>query len=329
MYSKSLLNGHPIYLGIELSSGLEGLFNNGSKKYDYVILDPAHLTKIQSMGFSTTSIKDFNSTYYLVEDDVLIEKASLSNSNYSNVVNNNNDHNINISIDESIWSSSNLYYGFTEACRVWNYLSGSDIKLNIISSDGNYEVTPRVDIALGKDNGVLSTSTAMASAYPNGSGNSGNLILVNSDFNQNTQQATWNFIHAIGHALGLKHAVNSSSVMNKINFLTGYPYNSNYAFPTTYDISTISIMYPINQNGIISPFIKATNGVFDLIYISPESGISYNWKVLGINGTNYLYEEVANAFLEDLYLSSYRIECTITGGKYLTTITATKNVIIE
>ncbi|ADY54328.1 hypothetical protein Pedsa_3799 [Pseudopedobacter saltans DSM 12145] len=171
----------------------------------------------------------------------------------------------------------------------------------------------------------------MVAAYPSGNGKPGEVILVNEDFNQNPEQATWNFIHAIAHSLGLKHAVNnSSSIMHRGDFRKNFPNFSN-SFPTSYDEINISSMYPININSIIQPSIRGYNGVFSLSYVSIEDGISYHWKIIGTSGSPYFYEEVGTSTLSDMYLAkgNYRVECTISGTKYLTSVTATKNISIQ
>lgn len=297
------------------------------------VFDPAHISKIQSMGFSTNGIQSFNNDYYLVDGDVLIKKDGLNNANYNSyVISGSNDHNVNILIDNSIWSNYTWYAALQEALKVWNSVPNSNIKINLISSpDGYYGATPRTDIILKGDNGLLPTGVATYAAYPKGDGNPGDLIVVNSDFNQNSQQSTWNMIHAIGHALGLKHAVNnSSSVMNKGNFLTSYPSNLNFALPTSYDINSITSLYPLNLNSTILPYIHGRNGTFSLSYYSVESGINYSWKIEGTNGTNYTYEESGAAIVSELYLSpgNYRVQCIISNGKYSIPVTVSKNIIL-
>lgn len=311
-------------------------FNNSSYETINVgspYMNESHLAKIQSMGFSTNGIQSFNNDYYLVDGDVLIKKDGLNNANYNSyLINGNNDHNVNILIDNSIWSNNTWYAALQEALKVWNSVPNSNIKINLISSpDGYYGATPRTDIILKGDNGVLPASVATYAAYPKGDGNPGDLIVVNSDFNQNSQQSTWNMIHAIGHALGLKHAVNnSSSVMNKGNFLTSYPSNLNFALPTSYDINSITSLYPLNLNSTILPYIHGRNGTFSLSYYSVESGINYSWKIEGTNGTNYTYEESGAAIVSELYLSpgNYRVQCIISNGKYSIPVTVSKNIIL-
>jgi hypothetical protein len=103
----------------------------------------ATLAKIASMGFNTTGIKTF-STYYLVENDIRLNKNGLSQTNYT--VNNDYSHNINIALD---WALVDKWYSTVfDAIRIWNS-NNSDIKLNlVIANNPNYAAPPRIDISI-------------------------------------------------------------------------------------------------------------------------------------------------------------------------------------
>lgn len=120
---------------------------------------------LSRMGFNPDSVKE-QGDYYVIEDDILIPKqpirddANKGNSNLpktrqyntTNVVNNSNDHNINIFVEESLWVNPIWYAGLLEAMRNWNSIN-SNIKLHLISD--SYYTSERIDITIRSDNGTL------------------------------------------------------------------------------------------------------------------------------------------------------------------------------
>lgn len=349
-----------------------------------VDVDATTIAQIKEMGFRTDNIKEFGE-YYIIEDDIMISKKSLSGAkrpetlmstggkisqaSTNNLVNGNNYHNVNISIDESIWGNGVWYGAVLTAITVWNSNPNSDIKLNLIFSDYQYSPTPTVDIVIRGDQGTLPTNVAAYAEFPTNSQRPGNLILVNSDFRDpftnyyiHQGQGAWNVIHEIGHTLGLRHTnwqTNDSpsnaganliagtptsdpnSVMNGGTALSDY-FNYSYpALPSIYDAVAINTLYPLSSGSTISPYIGGKNTVFpngqatyQMSYKSEETGIYYKWVVTGINGTSYYYEftDDTDAILNEIGFSTpgnYQLQCTISGGKYSAPVTATKNITVQ
>lgn len=349
-------------------------------------IDPSIISKIKELGFQTDGIREFGE-YYVVEDDIMISKKSLSptkspgklmsaggkiaQANTDNLINNTNSHNINISIDESIWGNHVWYSGVLEAITAWNSTPGSNVKLNLIVSDYQYNPAPRIDIIIKGDGGFLASNVAAQAEFPSADGKPGSLILVNSDFRDpNTNyfitqgQGAWNVIHEIGHCLGLRHTNwylrgelagpnganqiantpshtvgDANSVMNggtALSYYSSYP-----ALPSNYDAIAINTLYPLSTNSLIVPYIGGKNliyingqSTYHMSYGSAESGIYYRWKVIGINGTNYNYEytDDTDAILNEIGFASpgtYELQCTISGGKYTTPVTATKQITVQ
>lgn len=303
---------------------------------------PEIRAKIASMGFGLADIKRYSS-YYRLEGDVRLDINSLEQPNITNyTVNNTYNHNINISIDESVWGTT-WYNDLLEAVRVWNSGVNNDIKINVILDKFNYGVAPRVDIFIKASS---SLTTATESEYPRGDGKPGSLIVIRSNFNSPTGDNILNLVHAIGHSLGLIHTPATAqgyqnSVMKRgdatvsaWSFLI-----ENYGLPSTYDINNIGTKYPVNSGSTIQAYINgpdtfnATASVtYRMSYISSEAGINYHWKVIGVAGTNYTSESYENnAALFDFGLpqaGKYQLQCTISGGKYTTPVTSTKNITV-
>jgi len=347
-------------------------------------VDATTIAKIKELGFQTQNIKEFGE-YYIVEDDIMISKKSLSETkrpeslmstggkisqaSTNNLVNGNNYHNVNISIDESIWGHGVWYSAVLTAITVWNSNPNSDIKLNLIISDYQYSPSPNVDIVIRGDQGALPTNVAAYAEFPTNSQRPGNLILVNSDFRDpNTQyfihqgQGAWNVIHEIGHTLGLRHTnwqtndtptsiganliagtptSDPNSVMNGGTALSDY-FNYSYpALPSIYDAIAINTLYPLSSGSNIIPYIGGKNTLFtngqatyQMSYKSEEAGIYYKWEVTGINGTSYYHEftDDTDAILNEIGFSTpgnYQLKCTISGGKYTTPVTAVKNITVQ
>jgi hypothetical protein len=302
----------------------------------------ATLAKISSIGFSTSGLKVF-STYYLVENDVRLGKNGLAQTNNTNyAVDNTNGQNVNILIDETIWGNGIWYNDLLEALKVWN-TANSNIKLNLIYDYFKYAVQPRVDIIM---KGTTSITTSTETQYPDGYGSAGALIAVNSNLSSPTGDNVLNLVHSIGHALGLKHTPSAAagyqnSVMKPGNATVGVWsfLTDNYGLPSTYDVSNIGTKYPVNSSSTITSYINGpetfnstASVTYRSSYISSEAGINYHWRVVGIKGTNYTAElNDNNVALYDFGLPSagnYQLQCTISGGKYSTPATTTKDITV-
>jgi len=321
--------------------------NNGSSYYQYYsqgatqinnpppgpVFDPTHLAKIQSMGFSTTGIQNFNNTHYLVEGDVLIKKSTLNVSNPVYSVNNNKEHNINVWVKPGIkpgnpdWNNA-----VSHAVAIWNANPSSDIKLHLVYQYGTLDVPPPYDIIVDTDLGILSSSQSKAVEYPNGDGKPGGLILVNLDHNYSSStQLANNMIHAFGHALGLKHNSTTNSIMVNDNLSS---YTS--TFPSTIDELVINSLYPLNVNSVVTPYIS---GIANIPYSSWTQDYDMSYRVLGITYTwtsstphwFLPYEQTSQTRLPEMEFASgiHQLLCKTSHSKYLTPIVATKNVTVQ
>lgn len=310
------------------------LFNNSSYQTINMgtpYMNESHVAKIQSMGFSTTGIVDFNNTHYLVEGDVLIKKSSLSVSNPVYSVNNDKEHNVYVWVKQAIYPSNRDWdNAISEAVTEWNANPSSDIKLHIINQYGT--VAPPHDIIVDTDLGKLSSSQPKAVEYPNGDGKPGGLILVNLDYNHSSStQLVNNMIHAFGHALGLKHSGVTNSIMVNNNLSS---YTS--AFPSGVDEPVISSLYPLNVNSIVTPYISGNantnpnwNEWYDFSYIDNDH-FSFNWVTSP--DLSYYYTSNTSRYGETSFYGgpgNYQLTCTKTVSKYINPAVATKNVIVQ
>jgi hypothetical protein len=154
-------------------------------------------------------------------------------------------------------------------------------------------------------------------------------------------------VHAIGHTLGLKHTPAAAEGLQNSVMRTGdvntidlpNHISGSYIFPSLYDVNKVSTLYAVNRNSAIVPYIIGpdtfganTFVAYNVSYISSEANVNYTWKVLGVNGTNYTLEfPPSSEFgLYDFTLlkGNYQIRCTVSGGKYITPVTVTKNLIV-
>ena len=349
-----------------------------------VKVDSSIIAKIKALGFQTKGITEFQE-YYIVEGDIMISKKSLSSTkgperlmsvggtisqaSTNNLISTINNHNINISVDASIYGDNTWYNALKKAVTVWNSTSNSNVKLNLIyTSLTDYSLDQtNIDITIKGDNNQLDFNTVARAEFPTYNGKPGSLILINLDVKNpftnnylNDGQAAWNVIHEIGHCLGLRHTnwetndpptsigenliagtptSDPNSVMNGSTGLSDYSAYTYPLLPSNYDAIAISTLYPVNNSSVVLPYISSNKyfspggeDYFKISYL--EQGVSYHWRAIGINGTNY--DETIGTFTADTtpgigFPSSgnYQLQCTISGGKYTTPTTVTKNLIVQ
>lgn len=292
-------------------------------------IDPNHLAKIQAMGFSTNGIKNFSSVHYLVEGDILINKGALNVTNPVYTLNNDKEHNVNIWVRSAVDVNSTWNDAILLAIGAWNANPTSDIKLHLVRQYGTLDTQPPYDILIDSDRGFLSSSQAEAVEYPVGNGKTGGFIMANLDYNfTSTTQATNNMIHAIGHCLSLKHKADVSSIMVNNNL-------SNYsqAFPSSVDAPIISSIYPLNPNSVVTPYISGISNLlhgweqsYDMSYYVP--GVTYSWGATGGSGAAPDFSWATQVRLPEVFFDpgNYQLQCTVSGGKYTTPVTAVKNI---
>lgn len=296
-------------------------------------ISPDDLSKIQSMGFSTTGIKDFNSTHYLVENDILIKKSSLNISNPIYAVNNNKEHNINVWVKPSIHPANSTWNNAVYlAVAAWNANPSSDIKFHLVSQYGTSDVPPPYDIIVDSDLGILSYNQPNVVEYTNGDGKAGGLILVNSDYAYSSSAQLVNImIHALGHSLGFRHSSAANSIMVNNNLST---YTN--AFPSTVDEPIISALYPLNANSIVTPYISGTANLpysswtqdYEMSYVL--LGSTYTWT----SSTPHWflpYSVTSQTRLPEVNFNtgSHELKCTTSHSKYTAPIVATKNIVVQ
>lgn len=309
-------------------------------------IDPSDLAKIQQMGFNTLGITA-DSEQYIVEDDIALLRT------YVHVYPANNqkitNSNINILVDQSIWTSRSVWYSSVkEAIKVWNTNPNSNIKLHFFQSA--YDNPARVDIYIRPDNGQLPANVAARSRFPSGDGKAGNMILVNTDFdgrssspfgNLTPEQATWNMLHQIGHCLGLKHTsetlTDPSSLMTRSSFYNEYNRSNRgliYALPSVNDENVINTQYPLDKNSSLEPAISGGSDWYYASYISKENGVNYRWEMVGMDDVSDYFDfgklpDTNDPAFDSSYLGkhgTFKLRCTISGGKYVNPKTAMRIV---
>lgn len=308
---------------------------------------PSDIAKIGSMGFSTEGIIQ-TSEYFLVEGDIMLSNFYVLN--YPNNSLKINNSNINIMVDKSIWASRSIWYNSVkDAIEVWNSAPNSNIKLHFFQS--GYDNPERVDIYVREDNGRLPASVAARARFPEGYGKAGDLILVNTDFNGNSNspfgnltpgQATWNMLHQIGHCLGLKHTSQALgdqlSLMNRGTFYTEYSRSNrgiDYALPSANDEAAINALHPKDPGSTLDPSIGGGGDWYFASYVSKEKGINYRWEMVGMDGVSDYFDfgklsDTNYPAFDSSYLGkhgTFQLKCTISGGKYTTPKSAVRTVV--
>jgi hypothetical protein len=298
-------------------------------------IDPTHLAKMQAMGFATEYIANFNSSYYLVEGDILINKSSLSVSNPVYALNNDKEHNVNIWVKSVVSANSTWDNAILLAIGAWNANPNSDIKLHLVRQYGTLDTQPPYDIVIDSDQGLLGHDQVKAVEYPIGNGKTGGFIMANLDYNfTSADEAVNNMIHAIGHSLSFKHRYLEFSIM-KWTSLANFS-NSFGSFPNQIDSPVINAMYPVNPNSVIIPYISGIANLshgseqsYDMSYYVP--GVTYSWSATAGSGAAPDFSWATQVRLPEVFFDSgnYQLQCTISSGKYTTPITVTKNIIVQ
>ena len=290
------------------------------------VLSQQEIEYLQKRGLSTANVKNFGD-YYIVENDILINKASMSADTESapyGRVSTFSDHNINVYVEESFWSNSTWYGGIYSAIREINAIPGSNIKLHLISS--SYNSDQRRDVTIKGINDPRLTGP-FAAEYP-ANGRPGKVILVNINSSSSTGfptsngNASWNLLHALMHSIGL---TNNNLTLNSKDS-QGY---CDINCLSTQDQSTISQAYPFDSSSPLVPIIAGPSylsyggvEVYSVSYASRESNINYKWEVVGVNGKNFYYLDTYNLPSTELPLDggagTYSVRCTISNGKYST-----------
>lgn len=296
------------------------------------VIDPSHIAKIQAKGFSTTDIKNFSSVHYLVEGDILINKSSLNVNNPIYTVNNDKEHNINVWVKSVVSANSSWDDAILLAIGAWNANPTSDIKLHLVRQYGTLDTPPPYDIVIDSDQGLLPSTTAKAVEYPNGDAKSGVFIMANLDYNfVSTAEAVNNMIHAIGHSLGFKHNNDTNSIMKNSSLAS-----LTNTFPGSVDAPIISSIYPLNPSSVVIPYISGIANLYhgseqsyDMSYYVP--GVTYSWSATGGNGAAPDFSWASQVRLPEVFFDpgSYQLQCTVSGGKYTTPVTAVKNIIAQ
>lgn len=301
-------------------------------------ISPAILTKISNMGFSTDGITS-GSDYFLVEEDIMLSKAFVNSYVLNTPLPVVTGDNINILIPFSSFASSTWYSAIMGAARAWNTASNSNIKLHVIIGGISpfFTQPDRIDITLSESS--IPSNIPVISRFVSNDGKPGNQILINKNFRYpNTNalpddaQSAWNVIQAVGHCLGFKHTSdfnNANSVMKR-----GTSSSSGYQLSTN-DVEMVNAKYPLNSSNQVVPFISGKSPLvvsesanYEVSYF--EAGMTYSWRVIGINGTVFDETYSSIPILSDVSFTAgnYELQCTMNSLKH-GIVVATKIIVVN
>lgn len=215
--------------------------------------------KLFSMGFDTLDIKELGE-YYLVENDILINKNSINShpmtrqymSNY--VVSAGTT--ITVSVDNTISETSGWIEALKEVCSI--YHEYADLDFVYVNSNS--------DIIISKSYIGNQYICAMGN-FPSSSGNPGKYVYVNTGFYKDIDsylshnQKVFLLMHEIGHNLGLRHTdckVNNEIIGPGMNQIPGTPESDKNSFMNSstcgkswvgmqyYDEMTLAYLWPFS-----------------------------------------------------------------------------------
>lgn len=173
-----------------------------------------------SKGIEVDDIVD-NGDYFTVEGDMVFDKEKLrrdlekktayevagkaqQRATADDVVSYSNVQNITVRVDSTIPTSGDddWHAAVQDAITEWNNSTSSD-KLKFV-----YTTSSSADIDVVSDNGVLPNGAIADAIFP-GSGDPGNRIRINLDFNNDQdvgdEQKLYNMVHELGHTIGFAH----------------------------------------------------------------------------------------------------------------------------
>ena len=178
--------------------------------------------KILSMGLDTTDMMELGN-YYVVENDILINKDSLDSFNltrqYRTSIYVNNRMTISVGVDNTITESSGWIEAIKEVINIYNEHTG----LNFY-----YSSSPNILIS---KKAVGNNYTCAQGEFPTSSSYPGKNVYINTRFYSNIdtylthKQKVFLLMHEIGHNLGLRHtncAVNGEGTSGAVK-ISGTP----------------------------------------------------------------------------------------------------------
>lgn len=178
---------------------------------------PKAYESLSKQGFDTVGIKDFG-RYYLVEGDILIEKASLTADgkirpnqaieNNTRLISNSRLSNpITVRIDNSVPSNGGKLdwrNEVTQAINEYNSLT-TDLRLALVTT-ATADITVQVGTNDPSYNQVMASNVIAAAGLPS-NGNPFNIVVLNSNYSAtpSSGQKKYNLVHELGHCIGFRH----------------------------------------------------------------------------------------------------------------------------